>query len=735
MHSGKVASSQLSDLVARVSSIPERLDNISHGMLRLLPWSSGIGGNKVTAEDFKMLVAPTQHQSTVLDPASLHMLKRKRADSHDSIAIVDAPPMTKRCLEQHNEAPTMDVHVDNVGTTNADPGTNRNNNNNMTESDSAGNVIQDSHGAAPQNDMPARQRTKMDRDSLRQTLDAQLSLEILLKHNELRLIDQEIAKCQVALEQLRRCAEIPYPLSNSSGLSQTASSGTGFAIPFAGSGPAPVSPAPWGVTDGPYSRHYAKWLLPDPTFDGGDVESTAYLSGYASQDGRATRGSVMDHNYVAGKSRAQRGSLNTKLQALPSGYSAPKDKAGPMIIKRKSDGQYVKLVCLDCRRFDFSSTQGFINHCRIAHSRTFASHDAAAAASGEPVEVDEAGAVVGGHTEAPSTAAPGYVHPLIRSAHTIETPPKANSQQPSVSATTPSNGTQVGQSTATEMESPRKKRNRSGTPDPAFKASPDTPHLSSLLAGRGLRLDLREIVGDAKVTIDFDQFSSDEESHDELEGIIEPSQDRPQLSVRGSRLPTRTTMPQAASERPTSSKGPEMLRSSNKPCPLDISTPAQQTSYISPYGSPPTSVGGSHLHRAPDVDMVDSGENLSPHTVESNQAPSLVSDDDDEYEAISDAESLSPSSSEADGDGEEPDDIEVEDDEGTVTSTTTDTKTDHDLASSARLKRGHGKKKDRVLTPTIVSLNRGKDGKRVSFVTTHSPPAKAKRNTTPKPHR
>jgi ADA HAT complex component 1 len=257
-------------------------------------------------------------------------------------------------------------------------------------------------------------------------------------------------------------------------------------------------------------------------------------------------------------------------------------------------------------------------------------------------------------------------------------------------------------------------------------ASPDTPHLSSLLAGRGLGLDLREIVGDAKVTIDMDQFSSEEDSDEELEGIAETSQDRPQLSVRGSRLPTRTTMPQAASERPTSSKGHEQPRSSNKPRHLDISTPAKRASYTSPYETPTASVGESHLNNAHDVDMVDSSENLSPHTVESNQAPSLVSDDDDEYEAISDCESPSPSSSEAGGDGEEPDDIEVEDDEGTVTSATTDTKTDHDLASSARLKRGHGKKKDRVLNPTIVSLNRGKDGKRVSFVTAHSPPAKAK---------
>jgi ADA HAT complex component 1 len=408
-----------------------------------------------------------------------------------------------------------------------------------------------------------------------------------------------------------------------------------------------------------------------------------------------------------------------------------------MIIKRKIDGQLVKLVCLDCRRFDFSSTQGFINHCRIAHSRTFASHDAAAAASGEPVEVDEAGAVIGGNTDSSSTAPPGYVHPLIRSAHTIETPSKDNIQRSSVSDGATSKENTVGQSDDSVAESPRKKLEMTSpvTPDPAFKASPDTPHLSSLLAGLGLGLDLHKIVGDAKTAIDLDEFFSEGESEEEPESTTEASQDRPQLSVRGSRLPARTTMPQAASERPNSSKGLEKARGSNKPRHLDVSTPAKQASYLSSYETPSTSLGGLQLNGSQDVDMMDSAENLSPHTVESNQAPSLVSDDDDEYEALSDSERPSPSSSEAGDEEEEPDDIEVEDDEGAATSTTTDTKTDHDLANSARLKGGNGKKRDRVLPPTIVSLNRGKDGRRVSFVTAHSSPAKAKKDTNQKHNR
>ena len=53
----------------------------------------------------------------------------------------------------------------------------------------------------------------VDPSQVREAIESQFSLEILLKHNELRLINQELAKCQVGLEQLRRCHLIPYPTS------------------------------------------------------------------------------------------------------------------------------------------------------------------------------------------------------------------------------------------------------------------------------------------------------------------------------------------------------------------------------------------------------------------------------------------------------------------------------------------------------------------------------------------
>ena len=212
-------------------------------------------------------------------------------------------------------------------------------------------------------DSVAESQKSQQMDSLRHTIQSQISLEILLKHDELRLIDQELAKCQVALEQLRRCTEIPYPATK---LSQSVTSGTGPALRISAAAPAPQSPAPWGVTDGPYARHYAKWLIPDPQFDGGvvlDQPINSASAGKTPTKARSTRGGFADERSTGSKSNVRQRGVG-KLKALSSGYPQPKDKAGLVIQKRKSDGATIKLVCLDCRRDHFNSAQGFINHCR-----------------------------------------------------------------------------------------------------------------------------------------------------------------------------------------------------------------------------------------------------------------------------------------------------------------------------------------------------------------------------------
>ncbi|OKL58968.1 hypothetical protein UA08_05506 [Talaromyces atroroseus] len=686
---------------------------LSHGVFRLLPWTSSLGVNKLTPE---MLVSPTQHKSPVMGSAPLQLLKRKRSDNHEIFTVVDEPPPSKRRIDIPNQAEVTECNSARVATPSSIEAAQSPTPASVpTQATSVlqphTNPSMDDHGIPPQNanNIPAKQ-TNRDVNILRQTLDAQLSLEVLLKHNELRLIDQEIAKCQIALEQLRRCTEIPYPASSAHGFSHSVSDGSGYAIPYSGTGPPPTSPAPWGVVDGPYSRHYAKWLLPDPRFDGGESPDLP-LPNSAAWDGRSTRGSFTENGYVAGKSRAQRGSVSTRLQSLPNGYPVPKEKAGPMVIKRKSDNKLVKLVCLDCRRFDFSSTQGFINHCRIAHSRTFASHDAAAEACGEPVDVDEAGSIIGGPTAEPSIiSTPGSVHPLIRSAHIIEKTPKTT---PGPSEDQPSN---LNQTPIAMVEKTTKKKGHNVTPPSSFKASPDTPHLSTMMAVLGSKLNLDEIVGDAKKTVDLSEFLSEGESEDE----DEPSSDEPK-AVSGARLPARTTMPQAAIQRPTSSKRHEASMSRG----LDVSTPTKVTPYSQPQFSQSTSLPSAlQLNGSGTTDVVRIDENLSPVTVESNQAPSLVSDNEDEYEAVSDSESLSSRPSNDGHDDDEMDDVEVEDDEGTTN------KTRHEVSS---LKRSQGKKGDRVLPPAIVSLDQSRNrSQRVSFAGDENSPSKSKKAADPK---
>ena len=628
-------------------------------------------------DHLKMLPSSPLPAAPGADNAPVSPLKRKRSQSNASDTAQDAPPAT-RIRE---------------GTTDNTPGVSQNSSSDKSPST-----------APTEPDQIATPR-KMDPGKLRDTLDAQLSLEVLLKHNELRLIDQEIAKCQVALEQLRRCAEIPYPGSSAAGISQSVSSGEGLAV-LPGNGPAPLSPAPWGVTDGPYTRHYSKWLLPDPRFDGGELAGATPSTAGAGPpviEGRATRGNPIDSGAFS-QSRPHRGSVGAKLQSLPNGYPLPKEKAGPMIIRRKSDGILVKLVCLDCRRDNFSSTQGFINHCRIAHNRNFASHDAAATASGEPVEVDEAGAVVGSNSETQIGVAQGYVHPLVRSAHAIEPQPSEESQVSAVETPGP--------------VSPRKRGPLKANGADPFTASPDAPHLSTLMQGKGVGLDLGQLVGEAKTVFDLGAYSSGEESDEDVaQPHTETAQEGQTSGVRAGRQPMRTTVPQGASQRPSSRKALEKPR--HKPGQQAL-TPSPTDSYSSPPDNR-TSLPEHTQSEQPDVDGNPSSS-FSPNIMELNPAPSLISDDD--YEQAMDSESPGPSSSEPGDHEHDFSHINVEDGEATASTATTDSKTEELPAFTKSFRRGSATQNG--LASSSVPMNRSKDAKHVSFVSPEDTPSRKK---------
>lgn len=630
-------------------------------------------------------------------------LKRKRSESCDSVSPQEAPAATK---------PLLHAATDNsTGVNQGSP------------------TVNNSTPTAPAaSDRSATPRTS-DVSKLRETLESQLSLEVLLKHNELRLIDQEMAKCQVALEQLRRCAEIPYPGSAVAGVSQSVSDGTGAPVLHPGNGPAPLSPAPWGVTDGAYTRHYSRWLIPDPRFDGGVPDAGPPLTAGAGPPligGRTTRANPGD-----GGDRPRRGSGGLRLQSLPNGYPPPKEKSGPMLIRRKSDGILVKLICLDCRRDNFSSTQGFINHCRIAHNRNFASHDAAAVASGEPVEVDEAGSVVGGKPAL--NDASGHVHPLVRSAHAIESSPsRGSSHETFKDSATPQKSPETEQSSAVETPrfstgSRRTGSSPSGTEKASshpFTASPETPHLSSLMQVKGVGMDLGQLVGDAKTGVDFEAYSDEGESDDDTAQPSAGVSHGQPLGARGGRQPMRTTVSQAAPQRPNSRKG--RGGDHHKPHPLRALAPSQNGSYTSPYATLP---GPTQSDEGQEADGGYPSANLSPNTIELNQAPSLVSDDDD-YEVAVDSESPSPNSSEAGDHDRDLDHVNVEDDEDTASArATTDPKANPELAGAQHtgplakpLRRGSMKENDGFASSRMVRLPGDDDEKHVSSVSPRSSP-------------
>jgi len=481
--------------------------------------------------------------------------------------------------------------------------------------------------------MEDKAEATVDSDRVRDAIESQFSLEILLKHDELRLINQELAKCQVALEQLRRCHLIPYPTSQGTPESMLKiSNGTGPALRDGDDVPEWASP--FGVMDGPYSRHYAKWLIPDPRFDGQEWHQPS-RAGKTVPEGRATRHSIVDAFTPANKSRSNRGTASQKLQALSSGYAQPKEKAGPCVLKRAEDSQWVKLVCIDCKRENFSSTQGFINHCRIAHRRDFKSHEEAAKASGQIIEIDEVNGGIVGEEKAPAVAT-GLVHPLIRGAPTdreayvallsrIDASMKLFEQGklPGVSSIPTS-----AQSTPSTVEASR------------FISSPDTPYLSKFMQNKGFGGNLTDIVGEAKQKVDLDELMShDEESDEESKTPTRPlGTDSPLAPAM--RMPARAVM-SSTPGRPTSSKGisPRMTFS-----PPAIDTDAANSPFTDHHE---------------DVDMMGPTlSDLSPNTVASNNAPSLVSDDG-EYDDGDDAESAS----EGEEEGSDVAEIDIEDGE------------------------------------------------------------------------
>ncbi|KAK7190875.1 hypothetical protein DPSP01_007860 [Paraphaeosphaeria sporulosa] len=437
--------------------------------------------------------------------------------------------------------------------------------------------------------------------ALQQSIEAQINYEILLKHNELRLIEQELAKCQVSLEQLRRCSLIPFPGTH--GPSESLSMGVGAALqPHAGY-TEPQFAAPWGVTDGPYTRHYAKWLISDVKFDSVSERALAQQAhGYFGMgEGRATRGSFAEFG-ATGKARTSRTSTGTlKLPALGEN-PAPAPKIDPLLHKRSDNGQWVRLYCAACGHSNFSNTQGFLNHCRIKHNQVFKSHDAAAIACGVPVDTSEGGNPVPASEPTNTPAAtptvsfpvsmnPGNVHALVRS-----------------------NPPELAKDVHRDFSTPRDVMKTAPPAKSNMTTSASTPHLTALLQQRGFNGDLKGLVDTARSKVDLDVIETSDD--DLLDSAVQtPIVAKPnQLARLPVSAPNAAPASKASTGRPVSKKGHS---SGHARLPLTFST---------------------HVSHGHDRHMPLSPVELSPHAVESN--PGLVSDhDDDDDEDADDAHS------------------------------------------------------------------------------------------------
>lgn len=438
--------------------------------------------------------------------------------------------------------------------------------------------------------------------ALQQSIEAQINYEILLKHNELRLIEQELAKCQVSLEQLRRCSIIPFP--GTEGPLENVSLGLGAALQPQSGYTEPQYAAPWGVTDGPYTRHYAKWLISDVKFDSVSERALAQQAhGYFGMgEGRATRGSFAEFG-ATGKARTSRTSTGTlKLPALGEN-PAPAPKIDPLLHKRSDNGQWVRLYCAACGHSNFSNTQGFLNHCRIKHNQVFKSHDAAAIACGVPVDTSEGGnpvpateptntPVVATPTVSfPVSTNPGNVHPLVRS-----------------------NPPELAKEVHRDFSAPRDAVKPTISAKSNMTTSPSTPHLTALLQQRGFDGDLKGLVDTARTKVDLDVM---ETSDDDL---VESASQTPVVAKPNqlARLPVSAPNAAPASKAPAARPGSKKGHSNGHPrLPLTFST---------------------HVPHGQDHHMALSPVELSPHAVESN--PGLVSDhDDDDDDDADDAHS------------------------------------------------------------------------------------------------
>ncbi|KAI9361671.1 hypothetical protein DFJ73DRAFT_793253 [Zopfochytrium polystomum] len=211
-------------------------------------------------------------------------------------------------------------------------------------------------------------------DRISHIIRTQFDFEILLKRREIQSIRDEISKGEDAMN-LIRSAVASLAASSSPATQAGAGTGPGDGGAFAGNAQAVGSRtrrstgAAGGRQSGAHSASAIVTTLAPTT--------VTLESGTAGPPARALASQSSGTANDAARAVAAAPPVEA-IPALPPHLETPVGRRsgsnGKDLFAQREDGVTVKVICPSCRRSDFASLQGFINHCRNKHQIELTGH-------------------------------------------------------------------------------------------------------------------------------------------------------------------------------------------------------------------------------------------------------------------------------------------------------------------------------------------------------------------------
>lgn len=209
--------------------------------------------------------------------------------------------------------------------------------------------------------------SQIDLNKIKGVVDQEFDLEILLKHKDLSLVENEIGKAEAQLTVLKKFYEDKAKEeaeTNRRGRRKNLSANSSKNL----------------EEPSEYSKKYTQLLS---ILNNGGSGTIA-----PKKRKQETVYSPVSNGYM--QTRSQSSALRPVARMRPSINSVEcKYQQQNKCICRRSDNVLVSLQCPKCAKKDFLSPQGFINHCRIAHMIDILSHDHAAMTCGTLLPKEE----------------------------------------------------------------------------------------------------------------------------------------------------------------------------------------------------------------------------------------------------------------------------------------------------------------------------------------------------------